>query len=78
MGEKKKKGKLTIDKELCKGCYLCISSCPQKVIRISNRLNQQGYYPAEFKENQEKGKSCVACALCATICPDVAIEVYCE
>jgi 2-oxoglutarate ferredoxin oxidoreductase subunit delta len=76
--KKKKRGKITIDRELCKGCYLCISVCPQEVISTSSKLNQMGYYPAEFKENPKKDKRCTGCAMCATICPDVAIEVYRE
>ena len=78
MAKKTRKGRIIINRELCKGCYLCIEACPSEVISISNKLNQQGYYPVEFKENNKKGKSCVACAMCATICPDVAIEVYRE
>jgi 2-oxoglutarate ferredoxin oxidoreductase subunit delta len=68
-----KTGYITIDRESCKGCYLCISVCPNNMIKISEELNQKGYYPAEFKE---KNKKCTGCTLCATICPDVAIEVY--
>lgn len=76
--KKQKRGKITIDRELCKGCYLCVSVCPQEVISTSNKLNKMGYYPAEFKENRKKDKRCIGCAMCATICPDVAIEVYRE
>lgn len=77
--KRKAKGKITIERETCKGCYLCISVCPQGLITISNDLNQKGYSPAEFKENSgEDEKTCVACAMCAIICPDVAIEVYRE
>ncbi len=76
MTKKSKKGRITIDRERCKGCYLCISVCPQGNIIASTELNGKGYYPAEFRENDEEGKTCVACAMCATICPDIAIEVY--
>ncbi len=76
MAEKKKKGKIVIDNELCKGCYLCISVCPNGVITISDKLNHQGYYPAEFDTDKNEGKECTGCAMCATMCPDVAIEVY--
>ena len=76
MTENKKKGSITIDREQCKGCYLCISVCPNDVICTSDTLNHQGYCPAEFKENENEGKVCAACAMCATMCPDVAIEVY--
>ena len=78
MNEKKKRGKIEIDRELCKGCYLCISVCPQEVIITSEKSNQKGYFPAEYRVNENKGKTCIACSLCAIICPDVAIEVYRE
>ena len=78
MAKKKEKGHITIDRELCKGCYLCISVCPKEVIFISNRLNQQGYYPVDFKEDEKNGRRCIACSICATICPDIAIEVFRE
>jgi len=78
MAKKKIKGRITIDRERCKGCRLCASVCPQKVIIISHNLNHMGYYPAEFKEDKQEDKTCIACAMCATICPDIAIEVYRE
>ena len=78
MTEKGKKGKITIESERCKGCYLCISTCPNEKITISNKMNLQGYYPAEFVESENEEKNCIACAKCATICPDTAIEVYRE
>lgn len=78
MTDKQKKGKITIERERCKGCYLCISVCPNESISISDKLNSQGYYPAEFNKSEDAGKKCVACAMCATICPDAVIEVYRE
>jgi 2-oxoglutarate ferredoxin oxidoreductase subunit delta len=76
MAKKKRTGNIVIDEELCKGCYLCISVCPNKVITISEKLNHQGYYPAEANNDNNEGNNCTGCAMCATICPDVAIEVY--
>ena len=77
MAEKKKvRGSITIDRELCKGCYLCLSVCPQEVIAKSESLNKKGYYPAKFEEDEAEGKMCIACVRCATMCPDIAIEVY--
>jgi len=78
MAKKSERGRIIIDRERCKGCYLCISVCPNEVIVISQGLNQQGYYPAEPKEKVNDGKGCIGCAMCATICPDIAIEVYRE
>ena len=77
MAKKQQRGKIVIDRELCKGCALCMPVCPQKVIITSKKLNLKGYSPAEFKDKVGEGeKGCTGCALCATICPEVAIEVY--
>ncbi|MCK4439756.1 4Fe-4S binding protein [Candidatus Bathyarchaeota archaeon] len=66
-------GKIAINKELCKGCALCISACPQKLIVVAEEINSKGYYPAEFVDPKE---ACTGCTLCALICPEVAIEVF--
>ena len=66
------KGKISIDRELCKGCGLCIEFCPKKLVVLSDKLNAAGYQPAEAKEIAD----CSGCASCATVCPEVAIEVY--
>ncbi|MGD8387174.1 MAG: ferredoxin family protein [Desulfobacteraceae bacterium] len=76
MAKKPVKGRITIDRERCKGCYLCVDVCPKGNIKPSEQLNQKGYYPAQFEQSEDK--RCTACAQCATICPDVAIEVYRE
>ena len=77
MAKKTTKGKIMIDRERCKGCQLCIDACPTAVIEIDQSLNKKGYFPARFKEKSEEGeKGCIACAQCATVCPEVAIEVY--
>jgi 2-oxoglutarate ferredoxin oxidoreductase subunit delta len=73
-----KRGSITIDRELCKGCYLCVSVCPNHLIAASDELNQKGYYPAQFSQTNDDRKEgkCTGCATCAIVCPDVAIEVY--
>ena len=67
----KLKGSISIDRERCKGCTLCIEFRPKKAISISDDLNLKGYYVAVF----DNSKGCTGCATCAVICPDVAIEV---
>ncbi|MFB0527306.1 MAG: indolepyruvate ferredoxin oxidoreductase subunit alpha [bacterium] len=67
-------GKITINIEQCKGCKLCVISCPKQLIKLSEKLNLAGYHPAEFIDNGE----CNSCGLCYQMCPDVAIEVWKE
>ncbi len=76
----RKVGRITLDREACKACYLCVSVCPEKLISVSDKLNQKGYYSAEFIEtnSNQEDRRCTGCATCAIICPDVAIEVYRE
>lgn len=67
-------GRIVIEKDVCKGCYLCIKACPKGLIKKSKDSNIHGYFPAEFEDLKNE---CIGCAMCATNCPDVAIkEVY--
>ncbi len=66
------KGVIVVDKERCKGCGICVESCPLKVISLAREVNSKGYYFAEL--NSEDG--CIGCASCAIICPDSCIVVY--
>jgi len=66
--------KVTFDIERCKGCGLCIVSCPKKIIELSQeKINKKGYHPAAIIEGG--AEKCIACAMCATMCPDVVITV---
>ncbi|MDR0784737.1 MAG: 4Fe-4S binding protein [Treponema sp.] len=67
-----KKGKIEIDKELCKGCYLCVRACPLKILKKDVAVNSVGTYPviASFMEK------CIACGNCYVVCPDVCIAVF--
>ena len=67
-----RKGKIKIDENRCKGCTLCIPECKVDEIRMSTKVNKQGYTIAEFKA----ANKCTACTLCAIVCPEAAIEVF--
>jgi len=69
-----KKGRVVVKTEMCKGCNLCMEYCKKNVLRSSEGLNRMGYHPAEPDENAD----CIACMVCALVCPEVAIEVYDE
>lgn len=71
---KKIKGRIVIDRELCKGCRYCSMACPKGLITTGRSLNSIGCYPAVFNESGD----CTGCALCARMCPDIAIEVWRE
>lgn len=64
--------KVTFDENRCKGCELCTTVCPVKIVVMDkDRINAKGYYPATVKEMDK----CTGCASCARICPDVVITV---
>lgn len=63
--------KVTFDESRCKGCELCTTVCPKKIIKLSNRINANGYRTAGVEEMDK----CIGCAFCATICPDMVITV---
>jgi len=66
------KGKITIDRERCKGCGLCIAACPKKHLRLEDKADFRGIRVACL----DKEHDCTGCAFCFTVCPDVAITVY--
>ncbi|MDR2101305.1 MAG: ferredoxin family protein [Treponema sp.] len=67
-----RRGKVVIDRELCKGCFLCVRACPVKVLEEDPQSNLTGTYPAKVAH----GEKCIACGNCWEVCPDVCITVY--
>ncbi|MGO8873463.1 MAG: 4Fe-4S dicluster domain-containing protein [Acidimicrobiales bacterium] len=65
------RGTLVIDVEACKGCELCIDSCPPGVlVMTTHETNGRGYaYP-------ELLPGCTGCKACSQICPDFVFQVY--
>lgn len=69
---KEERGRVEICAHDCKGCGLCVESCPVKVLGFSETLNAQGYRPAIYL-----GKGCTGCGICFYVCPEPgAITVY--
>ena len=66
------KGKIEINREMCKGCSYCMAACPKGVISMEKSFNRMGYFPAR----SEHSDKCTGCALCARMCPEIAIEVW--
>jgi len=63
--------KIKINKDRCKGCYLCVANCPNSLIKISPELGIKGVKTVYFS-----GGKCTGCAMCALVCPECIIEVY--
>ena len=60
-----------IEKELCKGCGLCVYYCPNDVLRMTQQRNKKGYNVVEVANPQE----CIGCKMCEINCPDFVIHV---
>lgn len=65
------KGTVIIDQKICKGCELCIVSCPQDGLALSQSFNEKGYRFVELINDV-----CTGCVNCALVCPEAAITVY--
>ena len=57
--------------EFCKGCELCIASCPNHVLAIGDEIGPKGYRTVTAVSIDQ----CIGCANCAVMCPDCVIEI---
>ena len=66
------RGKVSIDVDECKGCGLCVESCPPKCLLLTPELSSYGVHPAHYT-----GENCTGCGICFYCCPEPgAITVY--
>jgi 2-oxoglutarate ferredoxin oxidoreductase subunit delta len=63
--EPKGKSKIEINKDLCKGCGICIAFCQKKVLQLDEQDKAAAVRPED----------CNACMLCELRCPDMALEI---
>jgi len=64
--------RIIVNEAFCKGCEMCVISCPGNLIALSkDKLTDKGYHPAELTDEEK----CTGCSACATMCPDIAITV---
>ena len=64
--------KVVFNDERCKGCELCVSVCPKKILTMADSINSRGFHPVTVVDVTK----CNGCAFCARMCPDTVIEVY--
>ncbi|MCP4180055.1 MAG: 4Fe-4S dicluster domain-containing protein [bacterium] len=63
---------IEIDSSVCKGCRVCVESCPKDCIVIGSDINKMGYQYAKFEK-----PGCIGCGICFYVCPEPdAITVH--
>jgi ferredoxin len=50
------RGNVIIDVEECKGCGLCVDSCPPECLELASELNHYGVHAAQYS-----GEGCTGC-----------------
>jgi len=66
--------KVSFNRDWCKGCGLCVTVCPKKIINMEeNTTNIKGYHPATIEP--KNANKCIGCTSCARICPDSVITI---
>ncbi len=68
----KLKGAVVVDIEKCKGCQVCIPTCPTDVLAMAKEVNGKGYQYV-YMANPD---ACTGCTNCAVVCPDGVLTVY--
>jgi 2-oxoglutarate ferredoxin oxidoreductase subunit delta len=61
----RKKRELSINREWCKGCGICVAFCPKEVLVLDKEGKACWAHP----------EKCKNCGLCELRCPDVAVEL---
>ncbi len=64
----KRVGLVEVVADCCKGCGLCVESCPTRSLELGRTLNRLGYYAVQFLPDT----GCTGCGVCFYACPEPA------
>ena len=65
-------GTLTFNREICKGCGLCVTACATHLLVLyEGSISRKGYHLLMITDPAR----CNGCANCALMCPDQGITV---
>jgi len=65
-------GTVVFDRDICKGCGLCVASCGVHLLALDGGvINAKGYHPVVLLDPER----CNGCGNCAVMCPDQGITV---
>ncbi|MDH7487928.1 MAG: 2-oxoacid:acceptor oxidoreductase subunit alpha [Anaerolineae bacterium] len=62
---------IAINRDWCKGCYICVNVCPRHVLEIDQESFDHGFHPVVAARPDD----CTVCRQCELLCPDLAISV---
>lgn len=62
--------KVIMNLKKCKGCFLCVASCPKQALYDSGKINEKGYKIIALDESK-----CIGCGTCYRMCPDYVYEL---
>lgn len=66
-------GYVEVNRDHCKGCDLCVVSCPTNVLELeAHAVNDRGYHYVYMKNPDE----CIGCANCGYVCPNACLTIY--
>lgn len=65
---------IEIQPQLCKGCELCVTFCPEHILEMGTELNTKSYFFPHVIPDKEA--NCVQCRACERVCPEMSIFLH--